>query len=85
MDIDAADHNGTAAVHDAAARNLPTIVRFLAERGAALDVKNAAGRTPLALAITASRRPRIVNIGPEWKGETAVDVLRELGAEEPAR
>ena len=85
VDINAVDLNGTAAMHDAASRNLPAVVRSLAKRGAALDVENGRGRTPLQLAITASRRPRVVNLGPEWTGETAVDVLRELGAEEPSR
>ena len=84
-DLEATDYSGTAALHDAASRSLPSVVRFLADRGAVLDVENGRGRTPLQLAVATSRRPRIVNFGPEWTGETAVDVLRELGAEEPAR
>ena len=84
-DLEAADFSGTAALHDAASRNLPSVVRFLADRGAVLDVENGRGRTPLQLAVAASRRPSIVNVGPERTGETAVDVLRELGATEPAR
>ena len=84
-DLEAADYSGTAALHDAASRNLPSVVRFLADRGAVLDVKNGRGRTPLQLAVAASRRPRIVNVGAERSGETAADVLRELGAKESSR
>ena len=84
-DLEATDFSGTAALHDAASRNLPSVVRFLANRGAVLDVENGRGRTPLQLAVAASRRPRIVNVGTEWTGETAVDVLRELGATESSR
>lgn len=84
-DLEATDYGGTAALHDAASRNLPSVVRFLADHGAVLDIENGRGRTPLQLAIASSRRPRIVNFGPEWSGETAVDVLRELGADEPPR
>ena len=84
-DLEAADYSGTAVLHDAASRNLPSVVRFLADRGAVLDVKNGRGRTPLQLAVAASRRPRIVNVGAERSGETAADVLRELGAKESSR
>ena len=84
-DLEATDASGTAALHDAASRNLPSVVRLLVEHGAVLNVDDGRGRTPLQLAVAASRRPRVVNFGPEWTGETAVDVLRELGAEEPAR
>ena len=84
-DLEATDYRGTAALHDAASRNLPSVVRFLAEGGALVDVEDGRGRTPLQLAVAASRRLRVVNVGGEWEGETAVDVLRELGAEEPGR
>jgi ankyrin repeat protein len=84
-DLEATDYSGTAALHDAASRNLPSVVRLLANRGADLDVENGRGRTPIQLAVAASRRPRVVTFGTEWTGETAVDVLRELGAKEPAQ
>ena len=54
-------------------------------RLADFDVKTGRGRTPLQLAVAASRRPRIVNVGAERSGETAADVLRELGAKESSR
>ena len=82
VNIDAVDFNGTAALHDAAARNLKSVVRFLGERGAALDVQNGSGRTPLDLALAASKRSQSRR-DPEWSAETAVDVLRALGAKEP--
>ena len=84
-DLEATDYDGTAALHDAASRNLPSVVRFLADRGAVLDVEDGLGRTPLQLAIAPPSRPRSVGAVPESTGETAVDVLRELGAEDPAR
>ena len=79
--IDAVDFNGTAALHTAASRNLKSVVRFLGERGAALDVRNGSGRTPLDLALAASLRPQNRRY-PVWSGETAVDVLRQLGVKE---
>jgi ankyrin repeat protein len=84
-DLEATDFGGTAALHDAASRNLPAVVRLLANRGANLDVENGRGRTPIQLAVAASRRTRVVTFGTEWTGETAVDVLRELGAKEPVQ
>lgn len=83
VDINAADRNGTTALHDAAARNLKDVVRLLAERGAALDVKNGRGLTPLDLATAGARRTGgLVGIGPNWDSPNAVDVLLELGATE---
>ena len=85
-DLDAVDFNGTAALHDAASRNLPAVVRFLAARGVALDMENGTGRTALQLAMgSARRRPTLLVRGRERTGETAADVLRELGATEPAQ
>ncbi len=84
-DLDAADMGGTTALHEAAARNLTSIVRFLGERGASLDVKNAAGRTPLDVAKAgARRRGGLVGLGPDWSGQTTADVLLELGATDSA-
>jgi len=46
-DINAVNDLGETAMHGAAQRGADTVVRFLAERGAKLDIKNAKGRTPL--------------------------------------
>jgi ankyrin repeat protein len=81
VDVNAADQSGTTALHEAAARNLKTIIRFLGERGALLDVTNSAGRTPLDLAKAgAGRGQALVGQGPTWPSPNAVDVLLDLGA-----
>ena len=81
-DINAADERAETVLHGAASRNFATIVRFLAERGAELDVKNDADRTPLALAIRAeATRARNTDPSRFPSGNTAA-VLRELGATE---
>ncbi len=85
-DVNATDWNGDTALHTAASRNYTTLVRFLAEHGADLNVKNAAGRTPLALAksAAAARTQRLIVLGRDPSGNTAT-VLHELGAQdEPA-
>jgi ankyrin repeat protein len=42
--------NGSAALHGAAMTNQPSIIRFLVEKGAKLEVRNKLGWTPLMLA-----------------------------------
>ena len=74
------DHGGNTALHTAAQRNYTTVVRFLADNGADLNVENEAGLTPLARAKRAEAgrlaRPDITR---HPSGNTA-EVLRELGA-----
>ncbi|MDP6579793.1 MAG: ankyrin repeat domain-containing protein [Vicinamibacterales bacterium] len=82
-DINAVDYAGTAALHAAAQRNFTTIVRYLAESGADLNVKTKSGRTPLQLAIGASRSRRFLVEEGRYPSGNTVDILRELGAEEP--
>lgn len=50
-DINGANSRGETAMHAAAQRGADQIVQFLAERGAKLDLKNKAGKTPLDLAL----------------------------------
>jgi len=53
-DIDAVDKNGETAMHAAAYKNLPEVVKFLASRGAKIAVWNKPdkyGWTPLAIAV----------------------------------
>jgi len=53
-DIDAVDRNGETAMHAAAYKNLPMVVKFLASKGAKIDVWNKPdkyGWTPLAIAV----------------------------------
>ena len=64
-DVNASDETGATALHDAASRNLTTVVRFLGEQGAVLDAKNKAGYTALDLAAAGSRRGR-PPCAPRW-------------------
>ena len=53
-DINAVDINGETAMHGAAYKNLPKVVKFLASKGAKIDVWNREDRygwTPLAIAV----------------------------------
>ncbi len=50
MDVNAVNSMGLTAVHGAANRGSDDIIRFLAEKGAKLDVKDNEGRTPLTWA-----------------------------------
>ncbi len=80
IDLDHADFTGAMALHDAAQRNLTSIVRFLAERGADVNATNGRGRTPLDVAVTSSRFPSFASLGPDWSGPNAIDILEEFGA-----
>jgi len=51
VDINAFNTTGTTAVHAAVQRGAEKVVRFLAEHGAKLDMKNKQGRTPLDIAM----------------------------------
>jgi len=54
IDINAADMNGETAMHAAAYKNLPKVVKFLASKGAKIDIWNQPdkfGWTPLAIAV----------------------------------
>ena len=51
LDIDAFNANGQTLLHLAVQRGQNSIVRYLAERGAKLDMKNKQGRTPMDLAL----------------------------------
>lgn len=51
MDIDAFNANGQTIVHLAVQRGNNSIVRYLAESGAKLDMKNKQGRTPMDIAL----------------------------------
>ena len=80
IDINHADHVGNTALHTAAQRNHETVVRFLAEHGATLDIKNQSEQTPLALAKRAEAgriaRPDITR----YPSGNSAQALRDLGA-----
>jgi ankyrin repeat protein len=50
IDVNAIDANGNTALHGVALRGANEVARFLAERGARLDLKNSDGFTPLRIA-----------------------------------
>jgi ankyrin len=64
-DVNAANSAGDTALHGAAAQNDAAAARFLIDRGARVDVRNRAGRTPLAVAA----------------GEEVSAVLKKAGAD----
>jgi ankyrin repeat protein len=79
VDINAVNDAGNTALHGAAFIKVDEIVRFLVDKGAALEVKNARGQTPLTLADTIRAGSATVS------GRTATgDLLRQLGAVPPA-
>lgn len=51
LDIDAFNANGQTVLHLAVQRGADSIVRYLAESGARLDMKNKQGRTPMDIAL----------------------------------
>ena len=82
-DVNAPDRNGSAPLHDAAGRNLTTVVRLLVESGADIEVKDRDGRTALQLADAAERR-RAFREDTVEEASTA-EILRELGRGGAAR
>ena len=83
VDLNASDFNGTTALHDAALRNLSTVVSELSELGANINALNDKGQTPLDLAVLGERNLAAGILAletPEYEGPTARQVLEELGA-----
>ena len=63
-DVNAVDGDGETAMHGAAAKHVPSVVRFLAERGAKIDVWNRPdkeGNTPLMITEGVHRSMSIVS------------------------
>jgi len=80
VDLNHTDHNGATAMHDAAARGLPNIIRELADRGGNVNALNNRGLTPLDLAIAAEARPNFFGFNTSVPGASASEVLAEHGA-----
>jgi ankyrin repeat protein len=81
-DLNAVDKNGETAMHGAAYKHVPTVVRYLADRGARQDVwnrPNSKGWTPLKITEGIQRGMNIVSSPP-----TAA-AIRELLATAPAQ
>jgi ankyrin repeat protein len=82
-DVNAVDNNGETAMHAAAYKNLPNVVRFLASRGARIELWNREdkfGWTPLAIAAGY----RFGNFKPSPETEAAVrEVMIAAGITPP--
>jgi ankyrin repeat protein len=76
-DVTTVDMNGETAVHGAAHRGSPELIKFLAGKGASLDMTNKMGWTPLTIA-GGVYYPNLYEHYPE-----AFAMLKELGAKEP--
>jgi uncharacterized protein len=83
-DINAADNNGETAMHAAAYKNLPKVVKFLASKGAKIDLwnrPNKFGWTPLAISVGY----RFGNFKPSAETEAALrEVMIAAGVTPPA-
>jgi uncharacterized protein len=75
LDLTPVNSRGETALHGAADRGADTIVSFLAERGADLNVKTKQGFTPLDVALGKSSLAQLAVPKP-----TTVSLLRKLGA-----
>ena len=89
VNVNRANQDGDTALHIAATRRLDSIIQFLAASGAALDVRNNRGETPLAIAL--KQPPPAKGAGQATfdeydfllkHGATTAEVLRKLGARE---
>jgi ankyrin repeat protein len=82
-DVNAVDNNGETAMHGAAYKNLPKVVKFLAGKGAKIDIWNRPdkfGWTPLAIATGY----RFGNFKPSPETEAAVrEVMIAVGVTPP--
>ena len=82
-DVNAVSESGDTALHGAAALGYNTVVQFLADHGAQLDVKNKRGQT--ALAAIAGRKGEgatAADRASQVPRQSTVDLLRKLGAAE---
>ncbi len=81
VDVNATDDHGNTALHAAASRGLPSVAEYLVQQGAQLDVKNAGGDTPLALALKGPR-PGLEGTPDAGPYQETAALLRRLGARE---
>jgi uncharacterized protein len=70
VDVNAADEDGDTALHRAVKLRFNSVIEFLVEQGARLDVRNTFGQTPLMIASAAAA------------GGSTAALLRKLGAKE---
>jgi ankyrin repeat protein len=79
MDINQANSKGETALHGAASRGADSIVKFLVDHGAKLDVKTGRGFTPLDVALGKD------SFGLPVPHDSTVALMRSLGAVEGGR
>jgi len=89
VDINAFNTNGTTAIHSAVQRGAEKVVKYLADNGAKLDMKNKQGRTPLDIAMGVGAAAGGAGGGNRRGGggaprETMATLLRSLMAGGPA-
>jgi ankyrin repeat protein len=90
-DVNVTNQTGHTALHSAAVLGHTTVVQFLADHGALLNVKNKLGQTPLAALLSGTARNRYapaagvdatgVDAPRETPYPSTVALLRKLGAE----
>jgi ankyrin repeat protein len=91
VDVNATNNDGDSALHRASAKRNLSAVKFLAEHGARLDIKNNEGQTPLAVALAEHPYPKHITSDSELNQKLWTDtfdapreelaaLLRELGA-----
>lgn len=78
-DVNAVDDLGETALHGAAALGFDTVVQFLVDRGANVNVRNKAGESPLTMANGKAHK----RAGDQPYHPTTVDLFRRLGATQP--
>ena len=80
VDLNHRDFSESTALHDAAARKLPNILRELAQRGADVNAINSRGRTPLDMAVAAESQDNFFDFNVSVPGPAASEVLKEFSA-----
>jgi ankyrin repeat protein len=84
-DVNAVNRAGDSALHGAVAMRYDTVVRWLAEHGADLNVKNKRGQTALGTIVGGGRRPASADgetDGVQIAAQNTAALLRKLGAVE---
>jgi ankyrin repeat protein len=79
-DVNDVNEAGDSALHAAASGGMPAVIQLLADKGAALDVQNKQGQTPLALTVPRGGRGQQPRDDPGQKA--AGELLRKLGAKD---
>ena len=81
-DVNAVSDTGDTALHMVAFHGFPSVVRYLADAGAALDAPNLRGETPLDRALAPRAPARLTRSLTDYSGTGTADLLRALAAAE---